>query len=192
MGLLIVNMKLILASSSPRRKELLEKAGYRFVIQPAEIDETFDEQHSPIENVLRVSRLKANSIYALYPDDVILACDTIVVYEGRVYGKPVDELDAFGMLKTFSNHKHQVISGVSIISKTEQFNFYVESKVTFKNLSDEEIKSYISSKEPFGKAGSYAIQGLGGKLVKEFEGELENIIGLPITEIVSILDKYEL
>lgn len=185
-------MELILASASPRRKELLTNAGFKFSIIPAEIDETFISGISAYENVKRVSNLKALEIFKNYPNSIVLASDTIVVYDDVVYGKPKDEADAYKMLRLFSGKTHYVLSGVSIVSKDKVDNFVIESKVTFKDLTDEDIYNYINSGEPYGKAGSYAIQGLGGNLVLKYEGELENIIGLPIKEIIPILKGYGL
>lgn len=178
---------LILASSSPRRRELLEKYGYKFEIKKADIDETMDSNLSPFENVLNVSFKKAKKIYEDNKNDVILACDTIVVYDGKIYGKPKDEKDAYNMLKLFSGKTHEVISGVCILAPGKKYNFYETSYVKFKELSDEDIKSYIETKEPFDKAGSYAIQGIGKKLVERFSGDLNNIIGLPIDKVDEVL-----
>lgn len=183
-------MELILASSSPRRKELLENANIKFCIDAADIDETFSREQSPEENVMRISKLKALAVLDKHPDSLILGCDTIVVLDGIVYGKPKDEADAYSMLHRFSGKTHQVLSGVSLVTKDEESTFFVETKVTFKELSDEDIKDYIQSGEPFGKAGSYAIQGVGFKLIEKYEGELENVIGLPIAKIIPALKIY--
>ncbi len=181
-------MKIILASASPRRKELLEKAGYSFEIIPADIDETINPLLTPYENVKQLGLKKAMHNAKIYTDDINLGCDTIVVLDDVIYGKPKDELDAKRMLMTFSGKTHFVYSGVGIIYKGKTINFVVESKVTFKKLTEEMINDYISSKECFGKAGSYAIQGLGRNLVEKYSGELENIIGLPIKEVKEALD----
>ena len=180
-------MKIVLRSASPRRKELLEKAGYNFIIDVADIDETMDESLSALENVKRLGLMKASHNKELFCEDILIGCDTIVVYDGIIYGKPVDEQDAFNTLKLLSNNTHQVMSGVGIVYKEKVYNFVCVSNVTFRNLSDEDIWNYINTKECFGKAGSYAIQGIGGTLVDHYEGSLENIIGLPIEEVKEVL-----
>ena len=180
-------MKIILRSASPRRKELLEKAGYDFDIDVADIDETMDSMLTAEENVKRLGLMKASHNKEKFYGDILIGCDTIVVYDGVIYGKPIDEVDAFNTLKLLSNKTHQVMSGVGIIYKDKEYNFVSISDVTFKDLSDNDIYEYIKTKECFGKAGSYAIQGIGGKLVDHYKGSLENIIGLPIKEVIEIL-----
>ncbi len=181
-------MNLILASSSPRRKELLERLNTPFIIKFKDINEEFNSNLSVEENVKLVALKKAKAVYE-DSDSVIIGCDTIVVLNNKVYGKPKDNNDAYNMLKTFSGVTHEVISGVAILYKDIVKNFYVKSYVTFKELTDKEILDYIDTKECLDKAGSYAIQGIGAKLVKEYSGELENIIGLPIKEVKEVLEE---
>lgn len=183
-------MDLILASSSPRRKAILEEYGYKFDIVVREVDETMSDDLSIIDNVLMVSKKKALAVTSLCENKVIISCDTIVTYEDKIYGKPKDEEDAFCILKNLSGHTHEVISGVCIIAEDKIHNFCISSKVKFKSLSDNDIYNYIETKECFGKAGSYAIQGIGSSLVEKYEGDLNNIIGLPIEDIKPIIDKY--
>ena len=180
-------MNLYLASSSERRKDLLDSINIKYIIEVSDIDETIDLNLSPIENVKALGLKKALAVAKLHPNDVVLGCDTIVLYDGVIYGKPKDEKDAYRMLKTFSGKTHEVISGVGIIRNKKTYNFTVTSKVTFKDLTDEQINNYINTKECFGKAGSYAIQGIGKNLILKYEGELENIIGLPLKEVREIL-----
>lgn len=182
-------MKLILASSSPRRKDILTEYGYRFEILSSEADETMSTNKTPSENVKIVGMRKAKAI-GNFKDTIVLGCDTIVVLDGKIYGKPKDDKDAFDMLKSLSGKVHQVISGVALIYNDDEYNFSVVSSVKFKDLTDDEINKYISTKEPFGKAGSYAIQGIGRNLIESYEGSLNNIIGLPIEDVKPILDKY--
>ncbi len=182
-------MKIILRSQSPRRKELLAKEGYKFEIIPANTNEEIDLTKSPLENVKRIGLEKALCDRNLYENSILIGCDTIVVLDNKIYGKPKDKADAYRMLKLFSNKTHEVMSGVGIVYKNEIYSFVVVSKVTFKDLTDDEINNYILSEECYGKAGAYAIQGLGRGLVAKYEGELENIIGLPIKEVKEILDK---
>ena len=180
---------LILASQSQRRKDLLNQFGYTFKVMPADIDETMDSNLSAYENCKRVAELKASCIFEENQNDVVLASDTIVTLDNVIYGKPADKSDAYNMLRKFSGNTHEVVSAVCIMSGTKTHTFYVVSKVTFKDLSDEEIYDYLSTDEPWDKAGSYAIQGIAGKFVSKFEGSLNNIIGLPIEECVPYLDE---
>lgn len=177
-------MRIILKSASPRRKELLTKAGYEFLVDPAEVDETIDLNKTPYENVKELGLKKALADKEKYPNDILLGCDTIVVYDGVIYGKPKDDMDAYETLKKLSGTHHYVMSGVGIVYKDIIYNFVNTSIVYFKELSDEDIWSYIETQECFGKAGSYAIQGIGNRLVDHYEGSLENIIGLPIDDVV--------
>lgn len=180
---------IILRSGSPRRKELLEREHYTFKIIVSDIDETMDTKKTPYENVKTLGLKKASFEQEKYYGNILIGCDTIVVLEGVIYGKPKDELDAFRMLKNLSNRTHQVMSGVGIIYKEKVYNFVCVSYVTFKDLSVEEILNYIKTKECFGKAGSYAIQGIGKSLISKYEGSLDNIIGLPMEEIKKVLDE---
>lgn len=182
-------MKLILASNSPRRKELLSKFNYPFEIHVSNVDETMDKDKDFIENTKEVSKRKALAVYNIYEDSVVLACDTIVVFEGRVYGKPKDDLDAINTLKLLSGKTHEVVSAVTIIYSDKIIEFYDTSYVTFKNLTLKEIEEYVATGEPKDKAGSYAIQGIGRKLISKYEGSLDNIIGLPTEKLKPYLVK---
>ncbi len=181
-------MKIILASSSPRRKDILNEHKYDFEVIVKEVDETFDENLSVEDNVLSLGLKKAQAVSQDHYDDIVIGCDTIVVLNNVVYGKPMDEKDAFNTLRSLRGKTHQVISGVGIVYKDQVYNFLEVSNVTFKELTDDDIRKYIETKEPFGKAGSYAIQGIGNKLVKEYTGDINNIIGLPINGVKKILN----
>ena len=186
-------MNIILKSSSPRRKELLEKIGYKFNIKAYDIDETLDKSLTPYENVKLLSYKKAVINKELDRGSILIGCDTIVVLDNIIYGKPKDETDAYNMLKSLSGKCHKVLSGLCVIYNDYIFNDVCESKVYFKDLSDNDIFEYIKTKEPFGKAGSYAIQGLGYNLVSHYEGSLNNIIGLPTEMLKEVLDNiYEM
>lgn len=180
-------MKIILKSSSPRRKELLENLGYTFEIKAYDVDETMDKNLSPYENVkllgLKKTMVKQEEDYG----SILVGCDTIVVLNNKIFGKPKDEHDAFEMLRNLSGKMHEVLSGVGIIYKSKVYNFVVSSKVYFKDLSDQDILDYIATKECFGKAGAYAIQGIGRGLIESYEGSLNNIIGLPTEEVSKII-----
>lgn len=184
-------MEIILASSSPRRKELMEKNGYEFKIIVSDIDEIFSKDLTAYENVKLMGYKKAYLIAKDHFDAITIGCDTIVVHNGIVFGKPKDSEDAFRMLSDLSGQTHQVMSGVAVFYKGDVKNFVVTSDVTFKDLSDSDIMEYIDSKECFGKAGAYAIQGIGKKLVLKFEGELDNIIGLPMIEVNNAIKEFQ-
>lgn len=180
-------MKLILKSSSPRRKELLEAMGYPFEIKVYEVDETMDKSLSPYENVKRLGLKKASVCQEQDYGNILLGCDTIVVWKDCIFGKPKDEAEAYAMLKSLSGQNHSVLSGVGIIYKEKVYNFVVTSEVYFKNLSEEDIQNYLQTKEWVGKAGAYAIQGIGKNLIDHYEGSLTNIIGLPTEEVEKVL-----
>lgn len=173
----------ILASSSPRRKELLKKLIDDFVIISPNIDERIlDSSFSPAKLSLEESKIKAYSIKASHPDDEILSCDTIVVLDGAALGKPLDEKDAFEMLKKESGKKQVVLSSYTYIGKGKEISRTVRSYVYFNELNDEQILSYIKNYQPFDKAGSYGIQDNAG-LISRIEGSYDNIMGLPTEDI---------
>lgn len=180
-------MKLILASKSPRRKEILQREGFTFEIVSKNTDETMDANLSPYQNVMNVARKKGEAVASLFPDDVVLSTDTIVCLDGKIYGKPKDRKDAYNILATFSGRTHEVVSGVSIISVNLNMTMYVKSYVTFKKLTPKMIDDYLKIDEPYDKAGSYAIQGEGRNLIEGYSGSLDNIIGLPIEYIKDML-----
>ena len=180
-------IKIILKSSSPRRIELLKKMNVEFIQQSFDVDETMDNKLTPEENVKNVSLRKAIVNKDEYNDYIQIGCDTIVALENHIYGKPKDEKDAFRILKELSGKTHKVISGLTVIYKDKIYNTYVTSYVTFKELTEDDINNYIKTKECFGKAGAYAIQGIGKCLVEKYEGSLNNIIGLPTEKLQEIL-----
>ena len=178
---------IILKSQSPRRKELLSKMGYTFTIKVYDVTEDLDSNKTPYENVMALGLKKASVNKELDYGSILIGCDTIVVLEDKIFGKPKDEKDAFNMLKELSGKCHFVMSGCSVIYKEKVYSFVEVSKVYFKELSDDDILDYIKTKECFGKAGSYAIQGLGIRLIDHYEGSLNNIIGLPTEKLEKIL-----
>lgn len=183
-------MKIILASASPRRKELLESLKLNFSIIPAEITEELSTDLSPEENVMNLAKLKAKDIALRYPDHLVIGSDTIVVYDNKILGKPFDNKDAFRMLNLLSGKTHDVITGVSLYHNNQDETFYCKTQVTFYPLSDTEIIQYISTGEPMDKAGAYAIQGDAAKFIKSINGDYYSVIGLPIAEIYQRLKKY--
>jgi len=185
-----INMeKIILASKSPRRKELLNQVGIDIEICPSNIDEDAISIKNPEEYVKELSFLKAENIACSYPASWILGADTIVVIKGQVLGKPQSKTSAIKMLRQLSNCEHSVYTAFCILNNKTDTKIIrcVETKVVFKNLSDEEILWYIDTKEPFDKAGGYGIQGVGAFLVKHISGSYSNVVGLPVCEVVEIL-----
>ncbi|MFE8696880.1 Maf family protein [Cytobacillus sp. FJAT-53684] len=175
---------LILASSSPRRKELLENLHLTFEVSSSDVDESFDPELTPGEIVMELSNRKARAVSKQYPDSFVIGADTVVVLDGTVLGKPVDRMEAFSMLKALAGRTHSVYTGVSIITPQKEIIFNVKTDVVFWELSDEEINAYIDTGEPFDKAGSYGIQGFGSMLVKEISGDYFSVVGLPVSKTV--------
>jgi septum formation protein len=181
--------RLILASSSPRRKELLEMANLPFEILASHIEEEVPENSTPEEIVQSLAYQKAKAVAELEKDAYVLGADTIVVYNGIILGKPKTEQEAFQTLKLLSGKTHEVLTGVAILSREEEIVFYERTKVTFWDLTDEEILDYIASGEPMDKAGSYGIQQRGSLFVKGIDGDYFSVVGLPIARTVRELKK---
>ncbi len=182
---------LILASQSPRRKELLEKCGYPFSVCVADIDEKIDTS-IPLESAIQeLAYLKAKKIFDDHQDSIVIGSDTIVTINGLILGKPKDENDAFNTLKMLSGKTHQVITGLSIITKEKTYNHVSVNDVTFYELSDEEILKYISTNEPMDKAGSYAIQGIASRYIQSIQGDYYAIVGLPVSVVYHILKELD-
>lgn len=179
-------MKLILASASPRRKEILTKNGFVFEIVKSDAEE--QNLPSAIDTAKNNALKKAEDVFNRLNDSevVVLGADTVVVIDGKILGKPKTEIEAEEMLKTLSNRTHQVITGYAVVYKDNVINDYDVSKVTFNELSTELIKEYIKTGSPMDKAGAYGIQD-GFPLLKELNGSLDNVIGLPIEKIKSVL-----
>lgn len=175
---------LILASSSPRRRELLENLQLPFEISSSNIDETFDKNMSPEQIVMELAHRKAKCVAMKRPDAFVIGSDTIVFFDGQVLGKPNTEQEAAEMLKKLSGNSHYVYTGVSIISPTNHVNFFEKTEVVFWELTDEHIANYIQTGEPFDKAGSYGIQGYGSLLVKKINGDYFSVVGLPIARTI--------
>jgi len=189
-------MRIILASGSPRRKELMAMAELDFDIIPAECEEIIDTK-SAKEAVGSLSHQKAlwvaNKERDAYPGDtLVIGADTVVALDDVILGKPKDAEDAFKMLKALSGREHEVYTGVSIISLDNRIDesFVSCTKVRFYPLTDDEIREYISTGEPFDKAGAYGIQGKGGLLVEGISGDYNNVVGLPIAELARRIKKY--
>jgi septum formation protein len=182
---------LILASKSPRRRYLLEQAGLKFSVIPSSIDEARIPLSSPETYVRILSEAKADDISKKYPEKWVIGADTIVLKNKDILGKPGSRDEARSMLKQLSGQTHQVLTGYAICckSKNRMFSETVKTDVLFKNLTHEEIEWYVHTEEPFDKAGSYAIQGLGTFLVKSINGSYTNVVGLPVCEVIEFLIK---
>ncbi|MEG2295276.1 MAG: Maf family protein [Oscillospiraceae bacterium] len=183
-------MKLILASTSPRRKELLEIITSNFLVVPSNVDETINTDCSPTQIVMSLALEKAKQVALEYPHDCIIGADTIVVLDNNIICKPKDEQDAKEILRSLSGNTHQVFTGVAIYSMDCQDVFYEETQVTFRELSDLEIDYYIQTKEPMDKAGAYGIQGKGALFVSKITGDYYNVMGLPICKLNIKLFNY--
>ncbi|WLR50079.1 Maf family protein [Bacillus tianshenii] len=179
--------RFVLASSSPRRRELLEKFGFSFVVAPSMVDEEVDESASAEAVVMQLAEQKAEDIANAFPEGIVLGADTVVVFEGNILGKPKDRQEAKEMLQMLSNNTHIVYTGVALITNAGTETFYESTNVTFRELTDEEIDAYIQTGEPFDKAGSYGIQDLGGAFVQEISGDYFNVVGLPIMRVIQEL-----
>ncbi len=176
-------MKIILASGSPRRRELLTQAGIEFEVDPADIEEITGET-LPSKVVEDLSRQKALSVSEHHKGQMVLAADTVVAFDDEILGKPKDEDDAFRMLTELSGRTHQVYTGVTIVDANGLAKTFSEcTMVSMYENSAEQIKKYISSGEPMDKAGAYGIQGLGAVLVKEIQGDYNNVVGLPLARV---------
>ena len=179
----------ILASKSPRRKELLSTICDDFKIVPAVGEEVYDES-IPTEKIPEQLALnKCMEVAEQYPDSLVIGCDTVVILGDKIMGKPIDESNAFDMLKSLSGNSHKVISGVAVSFKGEFYSFSSTTDVRFRELSDEDIWAYIATGEPSDKAGAYGIQGQGCLLVEGINGDYFNVVGLPVSQLADELSK---
>ena len=185
-------MKVILASASPRRKEILQNTKLNFDIQKSDIEEVILENESPEDMVVRLAYEKAFDVAKRNTDRLVIGADTIVALDNEVLGKPKDQTEAYQMIKRLSNKTHKVITGISLINLKENkiIKDYVVSFVTFKDLSEDSIKDYINTNESLDKAGAYGIQGYGALLVKNIQGDYFNIVGLPISRLSDLLKNH--
>lgn len=180
---------LILASSSPRRKELLENLRLNFVTSSSDVDESFEPGLPPEDVVQELAYRKAAAVYKDNTAAYVIGSDTVVSVDGEILGKPENETHAIEMLKLLSGRKHYVYTGVAILSSNISTTFFEKTEVMFWELSDEEINWYVQSGEPFDKAGGYGIQGLGSMLVREISGDYFAVVGLPVSRTIRELKK---
>lgn len=193
-------MRLVLASGSPRRKELLAQLGmgnrdFSFEILSADIDETHQAGEAATDFVVRLAKEKALAGLQLWSGTeaaTVLGSDTIVVYQGEILGKPQDETDAQRMLQTLSGHCHSVMTAVAVTDGIRTVSCLVETKVQFCRLTEDDILAYIATKEPMDKAGAYGIQGLGGSFVQGIEGSYSAVVGLPLVETKALLREMQI
>ena len=184
-------MNVILASQSPRRRELLGKTGLSFTVRVADIDETMNPAAAPFDEVARLSREKALAI-PREPEDVVIAADTIVVCNGQTLGKPVDEADAFRMISMLSGRDHQVMTGLTVLKGDKAVTHTEVTDIHFRPLSEAEIRAYIATGEPMDKAGAYGIQGGAALFVTGLKGDYFNVVGLPVCRLAMILRSFGL
>jgi septum formation protein len=183
---LLVLPRLILASASPRRADLLAAAGIEFSVRPVEIDERPLDGEAPSAYVLRVARDKARACTST-SEDVVLAADTAVVVGGLILGKPVDDADAARMLRLLSGRVHHVMTGVAVRCGEREVVAVDTTAVTFDRLTESEILWYVASGEPRDKAGAYAVQGLASRFVTRIDGSYSNVVGLPVARVARLL-----
>ncbi len=182
-------MNIILASQSPRRRELMGLFRRPFTVRVADIDETMDPKKAPFDEVARVSRAKALAVER-EDDDIVIAADTIVVCENRVLGKPRDEADAKNMLRLLSGRDHQVMTGMTVVRGREIRTVTEVTDIHFRPLSEREIEDYVSTGEPMDKAGSYGIQGGAALFAEKMVGDYYNVMGLPVCKLWQILSEF--
>jgi septum formation protein len=189
MKALLTNRSIVLASKSPRRKYLLEQAGLVFSVEPSSIDESAFSLSAPADYVRILALAKTDEISRRFPDSWVIGADTIVLIDDTVLGKPRSKIEARDMLTRLSGRSHQVITGYSIQCRTEgrRITDTSTTDVLFKTMTTEEIEWYIHTREPFDKAGGYAIQGLGTALVKSINGSYTTVVGLPVCEVIDFL-----
>jgi len=183
--------KIVLASQSPRRKELMQLLDYDFIVAKSDVEEVFDYSLEVEEMAMDLALQKAKDVAKFFPDAIVLGFDTIVVYKDKVLGKPKDDLEAEEMLTMLSGATHRVITGVAFIFDEKEEVFYSSTDVVFEKLERKEVMDYIKSKEHVDKAGAYGIQGKAAKFVREIAGDFYNVMGLPVSMLYERLKKYQ-
>jgi septum formation protein len=182
-----VNRPVVLASSSPRRRELLTLLGVAFDVVAPDLDETPLPGETPLELVIRLAAAKASAVADRCPGAVVIGADTAVDVAGEIYGKPIDPTDASRMLRALSGRTHVVHTGVAVAADGETSTANTSSEVAFASLTDEDIQWYLGTGEPFDKAGAYALQGAGGVFVQWVRGSVSGVLGLPLHETSGLL-----
>lgn len=186
------DLKLVLASASPRREEILKQLKLKFTVVPSKIDETEFKADNPAELVEILAVEKAKAVSELVENVIIIAADTIVVADGQILGKPKNKIEAKKMLKKLSGQRHQVITGLAVLNSVsgeyQAVNDITEVKMSV--LTEKEIEKYIEQEDILDKAGSYAIQGLGSIFIEEIKGSYYSVMGMPIHQLAKLLDKF--
>ena len=183
---------LILASASPRRRELLSQIGVAYMGNPSTYEADVPKKTDPAKFVLAQALGKANDVSAKYPGQWVLGADTVVALDGEILGKPKHEKDAIRMLQELSDRKHSVFTGMALVRGKKAYTKVVETKVWFRKLKDSEIKRYVSSGEPLDKAGAYGIQGKAAVFVEKINGSYTNVVGLPLSQVYTMLQKAKI
>lgn len=182
---------IILASGSPRRRELLSMLGFDFDVEVSEVEEVIRPGLTNTAIVKDLAYQKAKAVFEKHKDCIVIGSDTIVECDDKIMGKPHSQQEAKEMMQTLRNRSHKVITGVAILSDKQQDFFADVAEVIFNNIADSEIEEYIQSKEPYDKAGAYAIQGWAGRYIREIKGNYYTIMGLPIDKVFNILKQYK-
>jgi nucleoside triphosphate pyrophosphatase len=185
----MTGLKVVLASASPRRKELLKLVGIEHEVRPSNIDETMHPGETPRAHVERLAREKATAVAAGHQSAITIAADTIVVVDGEVLGKPADTTVAKRMLRMLSGREHTVLTAVAVSRGGELRSSVEEVAVSFRRLRDDEIEDYVATGEPMDKAGAYGIQGFGATIVERVEGDYFAVMGLPLVRLIALLEQ---
>jgi len=180
-------MQLILASSSPRRQDLLRAAGFSFEVVAPDVDETLLPEESPEDAVLRLAEAKMDAVMRVRPGAMILAADTVVVLDGEILGKPADAAEAGRMLRALSGREHEVLTGFALCGDDFVHVESVVTRVRFRDLTDAEIDAYVAGGEPMDKAGGYGIQSGAAHMVQSIDGSYTNVVGLPMAELAGLI-----
>lgn len=182
---------LVLASGSPRRRDLISQLGIAFMVEVSDVDESLLPGETPSQHTVRLARSKAETIARRHPEQWVLGADTTVIVDDQFLGKPADEQEACAMLAQISGRWHTVVTGYCLLNEAQQRNYtgYAESKVFIRPLSEAQIRAYVHTGEPMDKAGAYAIQGIGASLVLKVEGSYTNVVGLPLAEIAILWEE---
>lgn len=182
---------IILASSSPRRKELLEQIGVDFSVFSPDIDESVQDIEQPTAYVQRLAIQKAQAVLAKHPDAVVIAADTSLVLDQQIIGKPESKLHAFEIWAALSGRQHEVLTGVCVANQEQMKTQVVRTWVEFQRLTQEDMEHYWATGEPIGKAGAYAIQGYAARFIPRIEGSYSNVVGLPLHETLQLLKSID-
>lgn len=177
---------LILASKSPRRKELLKQIGIPFVVVVSDAEEVSGNSWTPAALVVENAKRKARAVAEKYPDSPVLGADTVVSSEGKIFGKPKDKDEARKMLTALSGKMHEVTTGLALINRNEIRTTNVTTKVFFDTMTKADIDAYIATEEPMDKAGAYAIQGKAARFIEKIEGSYSNVVGLPLNTLIQL------